>query len=122
MICPHCGLENLPGSSVCENCSSALTFFKEKMPVTKSKIEKSIIRDCLDNVGNEKSIALIVTKNMTVKEVIELMFRENKFSAVIMEGDSIEGIFTEPMAMATKITNKNGWGNNIPLPTRKPRK
>jgi CBS domain-containing protein len=95
MICPVCGFENLPGSSICENCGSALTFFEKKMPVTKSKIEKAIIVDCLDQVGKEKSIALKVTRDMTVKEVIDKMHEENKFSAVVMKGDLIEGIFTE---------------------------
>ena len=114
MICPVCDYENLPGSAVCENCSSALTFFEEKLPVTKSKLEKTIIKDCLDDVGNDRSIALKVTRNMTVKEVIDLMFKENKFSAVIMKGDSIEGIFTE-RSLLWRVCNESPINIHKPI-------
>ena len=95
MICPTCGYDNLPGTSVCEHCNSDLTLFEEIKLVTKSKIEQAILEDNLEKVGKEKSIALKVSTDMTVKEVIDKMFKEQKSSAVIMEGGSIKGIFTE---------------------------
>jgi predicted transcriptional regulator len=106
MICPACGYDNLPGSSVCEHCNTDLTQFEEKKPVTKSKIEKAILEDTLDKVGKEQSIALKVTKNLTVKEVIQKMVKEQKCSAVIMEGDSIAGIFTE-RSLLLRVCNES---------------
>jgi predicted transcriptional regulator len=114
MICPACGYENLPGSAVCENCSSALTSFEEQKPVTESKIEKAILEDNLKTVGKEKSIALIVTKDMTVKEVVDQMVKNQKCSAVIMDGESIEGIFTE-RSLLKRVCNESPININKPI-------
>jgi predicted transcriptional regulator len=114
MKCPVCGFENLPGTSVCENCGSPLTYFEKKTPVTKSKIEKAIIKDCLEDIAKESSVALIVSKDMSVKEVIELMNKENQFSAVVMNGDTIEGIFTE-RSLLWRVCNESPININKPI-------
>ncbi len=106
MICPSCGYENLPGSSVCDHCNNALTSFEEKKPLTKSKIEKAILEDSLDKVGKEKSVALKVTNDMTVEVVIKQMIKEQKCSAVIMEDNSIKGIFTE-RSLLKRVCNES---------------
>jgi CBS domain-containing protein len=95
MKCPACGFENIPGTSICENCSTALTGFEEKKPVTKSNIEKAILADKLEKIGGEKSIALKVSPELPVRKVIDLMLKHDKFSAVIIEDEAIKGIFTE---------------------------
>ena len=114
MKCPVCGFENLPGTSVCENCGSALTYFEKKTPVTKSKLEKAILKDCLEDVAKESSVALIVSENMSVKEVIDLMNKENQFSAVVMEGDTIKGIFTE-RSLLWRVCNESPINVNKPI-------
>ncbi|MHA2306923.1 MAG: CBS domain-containing protein [Candidatus Hodarchaeales archaeon] len=95
MICPACGHENISGSAICDNCNIDLTQFEEPNLVTKSMIERAICKDKLAKIGKENSVALIVSPEKTVKEVIDLMLKNNKFSAVVMEGSSINGIFTE---------------------------
>ncbi|MHA2346810.1 MAG: CBS domain-containing protein [Candidatus Hodarchaeales archaeon] len=95
MKCPACGFKNIPGTSICENCSTALTLFEEKKPVTRSIIEKAILKDKLEKIGGEKSLALKVSPDLTVRQVVNLMLTEDKFSAVIMQDEIIQGIFTE---------------------------
>jgi predicted transcriptional regulator len=95
MICPACSHENIPGSAICDNCHIDLTQFEERNLVTKSMIEKAICKDKLAKIGKNDSVALIVSPETTVKEVIDLMLKNNKFSAVVMESTSIKGIFTE---------------------------
>ncbi len=95
MKCPACGYTNLPGASVCENCSTDLTYFEEPKIVTESKIEKAIMKDTLDHICKEKSIAIKVTPTMSIREVIDLMLKNQKCSVVIMEEEKIVGIFTE---------------------------
>ena len=95
MICPACGYKNLPGISVCENCSTDLTYFEEPKPVTESKIERAIMKDKLDQICKEKSIAIKVPPAMMIREVIDVMLRNQKCSVVIMEDNIIKGIFTE---------------------------
>lgn len=114
MICPACGYENLPGAASCDNCRIDLTRFEEKKPVTKSKIEKAILKDKLRKVGKENSIALIVSPEKSVKEVIELMLKAHKFSAVIMDGKTIEGIFTE-RSLLKRVCNESPINIDKPI-------
>jgi CBS domain-containing protein len=114
MICPACGYENLPGSALCDNCNIDLTRFEEQKPVTKSKIERAILQDKLAKVGKEKSIALIVSPQKAIKEVIELMLKAHKFSAVIMDGESIEGIFTE-RSLLKRVCNESPINIDKPI-------
>ena len=95
MKCPACGFKNLPGAATCENCTTDLTFFEEPKPVTESKIEQAIMKDRLDHICKEKSIAITVSPQMTIREVIDEMIKNQKCSVVVMENDIIEGIFTE---------------------------
>ena len=113
MDCPACGYENIPGSAICENCNIDLTQFEKPNLVTKSMIEKAICKDKLAKVGKEDSIALIVSPEETVKDVVDLMLKKNKFSVVIMDGDSIEGIFTE-RSLLKRVCNET------PIDTSKP--
>ncbi|MHA1976363.1 MAG: CBS domain-containing protein [Candidatus Hodarchaeales archaeon] len=95
MKCPACGFKNLPGAAICENCSTDLTFFEELKPVTESKIEQAIMKDKLDHICKEKSIALKVSPSMMIRDVINQMVKNQKCSVVVMEDDTIKGIFTE---------------------------
>jgi signal-transduction protein with cAMP-binding, CBS, and nucleotidyltransferase domain len=95
MKCPACGFKNLPGAAICENCTTDLTFFEAPRPVTESKIERAIMQDKLDQICTEKSIAITVQPDMMIREVIDLMIKNQKCSVVIMEGEIIKGIFTE---------------------------
>jgi signal-transduction protein with cAMP-binding, CBS, and nucleotidyltransferase domain len=95
MKCPACGVKNLPGAAVCENCTTDLIFFEEPTPVTESKIEEAIMQDALDQICKEKSIAIMVPPEMMIRDVIDVMIKNQKCAVVIMEDDIIKGIFTE---------------------------
>lgn len=95
MKCPVCGFKNIPGSAICENCSTDLIYFEEPKSVTESKIEKAIMEDKLDLICKEKSIAITVSPETMIREVIKLMIKNQKCSVVIMEDEKIVGIFTE---------------------------
>ena len=114
MNCPACRHENIPGSAICENCYIDLTQFEEPNLATKSMIERAICKDLLVKIGKENSIALVVSPDKTVKEVIDLMLTNNKFSAVIMDGDSIEGIFTE-RSLLKRVCNEFPININKPI-------
>jgi len=104
--CTVCGHENLPGSFYCSNCNSDIVI-KEKKPLTDSRIEKAILEDCLEEVGGEESLALEVSPEMPVKEVIELMTDNRKCSVVIVGSEgSIEGIFTE-RSLLRRVCNES---------------
>lgn len=114
MKCPACGFENIPGTAICENCSTALTIFEEKKLVTKSNIEKAILEDKLDKIGGEKSIALKVSPEFSVREVIDLMLKHDKFSAVVMEEENIQGIFTE-RSLLKRVCSKSPINLDKPI-------
>ncbi|MFW9905423.1 MAG: cyclic nucleotide-binding/CBS domain-containing protein [Candidatus Thorarchaeota archaeon] len=104
--CTVCGHENLPGSFYCSNCNSDI-IIEEKRPLTDSRIEKAILEDCLEEVGGDESLALEVSPEMPVKEVIKLMIDHKKCSVVIIGSEgSIEGIFTE-RSLLRRVCNES---------------
>ena len=114
MRCPACGFENIPGTSICENCSTSLTLFEEKKLVTESNIEKAILRDKLEKIGGDNSIALVVPPDYSVRQVVDLMLKENKFSAVIMKEENILGIFTE-RSLLKRVCNESPINLDKPI-------
>lgn len=117
IICPVCGHKNIPGSSLCENCQSDSVLLAYKLslrPVTETRIEMAILNDSLKELGTDETIALEVSLEMSVKEVVKKMIESKKSSAVIVGTDkSIKGIFTE-RSLILRV------GNQLPLNVDKP--
>ncbi|MFX0173488.1 MAG: cyclic nucleotide-binding/CBS domain-containing protein [Candidatus Hodarchaeota archaeon] len=104
LICPSCGFENLPGSAVCENCNNDIII--EPKIITDSRIEKAVLEDKLKELAVEQTIAIQVPPEMPVREVVQLMIKNQKCSVVIIgpEG-TIDGIFTE-RSLILRVCNK----------------
>lgn len=112
--CTVCGHENLPGSFYCSNCNSDIVI-EERKPMTDSRIEKAILEDCLKEVGGEESLALEVSSEMPIKEVVKLMIDHRKYSVVITRSDkSIEGIFTE-RSLLRRVCNESPINVDKPI-------
>ncbi len=112
--CTVCGYDNLPGSFYCSNCNSDIVI-EERKPMTDSRIEKAILEDCLEEVGGEESLALEVSPDMPVKEVVRLMIDRQKCSVVIIGSDrSIEGIFTE-RSLLRRVCNESPINVDKPI-------
>ena len=114
IICSICGHENLPGSLYCANCNSDIVI-DERKPVTDFRVEKAILEDRLEDVGGEESLALEVSPNMSIKEVVNRMVKHHKCSVVILGPErSIEGIFTE-RSLLRRVCNKSPINVDKPI-------
>ncbi len=112
--CAVCGHENLPGSLYCSNCNSDIVI-EERKPMTDSRIEKAILEDCLGEVGGEESLALEVSPDKPVKEVVGLMIDHQKCSVVVIGLDrSIKGIFTE-RSLLRRVCNESPINLDKPI-------
>ncbi len=114
IICSVCGHENLPGSLHCANCNSDIVI-DERKPITDSRVEKAILEDCLEDVGGEESLALEVSPDVSIKEVVNLMIKRHKCSVVVIGPErSIEGIFTE-RSLLRRVCNQSPINVDKPI-------
>ena len=92
MICPGCGVDNLPGADACENCGTSLT--QEDVPQAGTEVERSLMEDpveCLQPIS-----PLRVDLQTSLAEAIQLM-RDHGIGCVLVIADDgkLTGILTE---------------------------
>jgi len=95
MICPDCGFDNLEGVDTCERCSQSLTAFSK--PQGQTAIEKAIFRDRIDVLKPREHP--LVSPDMPVGRVLELLVQKKVGCALVVEGETLVGIFSERDAL-----------------------
>ena len=93
--CPDCGHENIPGADTCEECGQSLIALSK--PTASTELEKHLTKDRIE-VLQPKS-PLTVAPDMPVKEVLQMMAKKSIGCVFIVDGDELQGVFSERDAL-----------------------
>jgi len=95
ITCPFCGSENLEGADLCDDCQHSLTDLSIPQPAT--SIERGLMKDRIEALSPK--MPLTMDANTSVGKVLDKMAAESIGCVVIVEGDTIQGIFSERDAL-----------------------
>ncbi len=95
IICPDCGFENIEGIDACEQCQQPLTNLGWRM--RNSSVEASLFRDRISALSPKRPAT--VSPTTAVGSVLEKMAGDSIGCVVVVEGDSVVGIFSERDAL-----------------------
>jgi CBS domain-containing protein len=93
--CPYCGSENLEGSDTCGECQLSLT--ELSIPKTASAVERGLVKDRIETL--QPKTPFTVTPETPVGEVLQKMTEGSFGCVMIVDGDSLQGIFSEHDAL-----------------------
>ena len=91
MNCPACGSSNLPGVDRCIECLSPLS--KLDIPLPTIGLQKRLMEDTVAAL-NPRS-AITVSPETSVQQSIQLLKDKGVGCVLIIEGDTLTGIFSE---------------------------
>ena len=95
IICPDCGFENIEGIDTCDACQQPLTNLGWRM--RNSSVEASLFRDRIAVLSPKPPTT--VGPATPVGKVLEKMIGESIGCVVVVEGESVLGIFSERDAL-----------------------
>jgi CBS domain-containing protein len=95
IICPDCGFENIEGADTCEQCQQPLSEMSLRMPT--SSVEASLFRDRIAALQPRRPATVAPTA--PVSEVLEKMAGQSIGCVVVVDGQSVIGIFSERDAL-----------------------
>ena len=91
MLCPNCGVDNLPGEDLCEVCGSDLAGLE--LVASREDFKGQLTADHLSELP--MGPALCLPSSATVRQAVETL-REARHGCVLIEDDGhLVGIFTE---------------------------
>ena len=91
IACPFCGSENLEGADVCDDCQHSLTDLSIPRPST--PVERGLLKDRIEALSPKQPLTVPV--GMKVGEVLEKMVTESIGCVMVMQGETLVGIFSE---------------------------
>jgi len=91
VICPSCGFKNMHGIDTCENCLTDLRSLD--VPETSQIVPDSELLEPLSSLRFSPLHTLPITGS--VREAIAMLKIDADAAVVVLEGDTIAGIFTE---------------------------
>jgi CBS domain-containing protein len=95
IACPFCGSENLQGSDICDDCQHSLTDLSIPRPGT--SVERGLLKDRI--AALQPNEPLTVDPTMLIGEVLKKMVEKSIGCVMVMDGDSLQGIFSERDAL-----------------------
>ncbi len=95
MVCPDCGHDNIDGADACDHCGQDLS--SVDVPGPKAGLQRAIMETPLRDL--QPALALTVSPRDPVSRVVRLMSEKRQGSALVMEGRTLVGIFTERDAL-----------------------
>ncbi len=104
MVCPACGTENIDGTDRCDNCLAPFRDLDVPRGEAADGLARSVMQDNLGRLDLESPI--MVAPETPALDVAKLMRGENSGCALVMDGVSLAGIFTEH-DMLRKMTGVN---------------
>src|SRR5882762_1770207 len=93
MICPSCSHENIEGMDRCEECLTPLTKLDIPRADGSEGLARSVMEDNLAQLEQEE--AILVGVDTPTLDVVRKMGVERKGCALVMDGNTLAGIFTE---------------------------
>ena len=93
MLCPSCGFDNIEGEDRCVNCLAPL----RNLDVPRADATTGLVRAAMeDTLGEiEKEAMLVARADERVADVVRRMNEENCNCMLVVEDDTLNGIFTE---------------------------
>jgi len=93
--CPDCGYENIPGTDTCEQCGQSLSALSK--PTTSTELEEHLTEDRIEALHPKKP--LTAAPDTPVSEVLQMMAKQKVGCVLVLDGDKLEGIFSERDAL-----------------------
>lgn len=93
MHCPYCNFENIEGVDQCARCDIDLTNMQRIQESEHSDIERNLLKQSLDAIATKDYV--VISPDTTVRNTIDLMNKGGFHCAMVVENESIVGIFTE---------------------------
>lgn len=93
--CPFCEHKNTEGADSCTECAQPLTHLSAPTPAT--QVEKSLLADRIEKLQTKEP--LVVSPTDTVGDVLQLMTKAKIGCVMIVEGETLVGIFSERDAL-----------------------
>src|ERR1041385_9067123 len=93
MNCPSCGYENIDGIDRCENCLSPFRQLDIPSREAAEGIARSVMEDNLSHLDADETVR--VTPDTPAIEAIRLMNDADAPCALVVDGQTLAGIFTE---------------------------
>jgi len=93
MLCPYCSFENIEGVDQCARCDVDLTDVRNIQDNEHSDIERNLLKQSLEMIATKDYVEM--SPDTTVRNAIDLMNKGGFHCAMIIENQSIVGIFTE---------------------------
>ena len=95
IICPHCGIEVLEGDDYCDECQHSLTDLS--IPVPGTAVEKGLLKDQIELLAPKPP--LTAQLGTSVGDVLQQMVSASVGCVIVVDGDTIKGIFSERDAL-----------------------
>jgi CBS domain-containing protein len=95
IVCPDCAFENIEGADTCDGCQQPLSHLSLRMPT--SSVEASLFRDRIAVL--EPSRPATVSSDAPVSEVLAKMAGQKIGCIIVVDGQTIAGIFSERDAL-----------------------
>jgi len=95
IACPFCGSENLEGADICDDCQHSLTDLSIPQPST--SVERGLMKDRIETLAPKAPLS--VDADTPVGEVLHKMVAKSIGCVMIVDGDSLQGIFSERDAL-----------------------
>ena len=95
IACPYCGSENTEGSDICDQCQHSLTDMSRPQP--SSSVERGLLKDRIESLASVPP--LTVGPKAPVGEVLKKMVDKSIGCVMVVEGDTLLGIFSERDAL-----------------------
>lgn len=93
--CPYCGVENIEGADLCEECQQPLDFLSK--PRASTPIERSLAKDRVSSLEPKPPVA--VSPDQAVGEVLRLMVERQVGCVIVQRDEKVLGIFSERDAL-----------------------
>ena len=91
MRCPACGLDNLIGTEICDNCGADI--WGRDIPQQAPAFHEQLLGEHLDELGTPPP--LTVPPDLPVRDAIARMHETGTDCVLIVGGDRLVGIFTD---------------------------
>ncbi|HVX13129.1 MAG TPA: CBS domain-containing protein [Pirellulales bacterium] len=93
--CPYCGVENIDGADLCDECQQPLDYLSK--PRAGTPIERSLMKDRVSSLAPNPPVT--VAPDRPVREVLELMVERQVGCVIVVRQEQIVGVFSERDAL-----------------------
>ena len=112
MLCPYCGLDNIPGADECEGCKQDLTYFDQPGLAADSSVERLLMAQPVKVLKPARPVA--VAPDTPLRDVLQTLIDKKIGCVLVKAGPALVGIFTE-RDVVTHIAGREQELQNDPV-------